>query len=237
MNNPLITVITVCFNAEKELEATMLSVLNQSFESYEYLIIDGGSKDHTVDIIKKYEDNPHVRWISEPDKGIYDAMNKGIRMAKGEWLNMMNAGDRFASNDVLEKVFANPIPEDKTFIYSDNFWDDGKGRLVRSNKDHRIMRLLHQCCIYKRALHQGHGLYVVTPKIIVSDLLFFLTIPENEFYKTDTVISVNSKGGVSSGLWCQEGYLCAMVAFRKFTFSQMILHYFSIRIKRFLHII
>ena len=98
-----ITIVTVCFNAEEILEQTMLSVLNQTYSDIEYLLIDGGSKDGTLDIIKKYSDR--VRWISEPDKGIYDAMNKAIKMASGEWINFMNAGDFFASTDVLEKVF------------------------------------------------------------------------------------------------------------------------------------
>ena len=91
---PLITIITVAYNAVKDIENTILSVLNQTYPNIEYIIIDGGSTDGTLDIIKKYEDKISY-WVSEPDKGIYDAMNKGTLKATGVWLNFMNAGDTF----------------------------------------------------------------------------------------------------------------------------------------------
>ena len=94
MNNPKITVVTVCYNAVKDIEKTILSVVNQTYDNIEYIVVDGGSKDGTVNIIQKYEDRI-TKWISEPDKGIYDAMNKGILMATGDWINFMNAGDYF----------------------------------------------------------------------------------------------------------------------------------------------
>lgn len=90
-NNPLISVVTVSYNAVLTIEQTILSVINQTYPHIEYIIIDGGSTDGTVDIIKKYA-NRIAYWVSKPDKGIYDAMNKGIRTAKGEWINFMNAG-------------------------------------------------------------------------------------------------------------------------------------------------
>ena len=82
-NNILISVVTVSYNAVATIEQTLLSVINQTYPNIEYIIIDGGSTDGTVDIIKKYADEI-VYWISEPDKGIYDAMNKGIKKANGE---------------------------------------------------------------------------------------------------------------------------------------------------------
>lgn len=226
-----ITVVTVCFNAESVLEQTMLSVLNQTYKNFEYLIIDGGSKDGTLDIIKKYSDK--VKWISEPDNGLYDAMNKGVKMASGEWINFMNAGDRFASNDVLEKIFAKEYPEDVKFLYSDNYYVDEKGNKTYAKHDHTIPSILHQSAIYRPSLHSQYGFYAVTPKIIISDFLFFCMVPEKFYKKVDTVISINTVDGVSgSALWCGTQRLCAMVVFRKLPFGQMLLKYVKFRIVR-----
>jgi len=94
---PLITVVTVVFNGEKYLENTILSVINQAYDNVEYIIIDGGSTDGTIDIIKKYEDKLDY-WISESDDGIYDAMNKGIDLVTGEWVNFVNSSDMLNGN-------------------------------------------------------------------------------------------------------------------------------------------
>lgn len=102
-DKPLVSIITVVKNGEHILERTIQSVLGQSHSCIEYIIIDGGSTDGTLDIIRKYE--KHITyWISEPDRGIYDAMNKGIDLSTGEWINFMNAGDRFYQTDTIQQV-------------------------------------------------------------------------------------------------------------------------------------
>ena len=103
MPSPLISVITVCYNAAPLIEETILSVLGQDYPNLEYLIVDGASTDGTLDIVRKYADR--VKFVSEPDKGIYDAMNKGLKKATGEWVNFMNAGDYFANDHVLSDIF------------------------------------------------------------------------------------------------------------------------------------
>lgn len=103
MNNPLISIITVSYNAVQTIEQTILSVINQTYENIEYIIIDGDSTDGTVDIIKKYADKI-AYWVSEPDKGIYDAMNKGISLSHGDYLNFMNAGDYFFNTSTISNI-------------------------------------------------------------------------------------------------------------------------------------
>lgn len=103
MSTILISIITIVLNDKTGLEKTIKSVINQSYENKEIIIIDGGSTDGSVDVIKKYE-NKIDYWISEKDKGIYDAMNKGIKVASGTWINFMNAGDFFINSSVLDNI-------------------------------------------------------------------------------------------------------------------------------------
>lgn len=102
-NLPLITVITVVYNNDKYLEQTIKSIIEQTYEAVEYIVIDGGSIDRTLEIIKKYN-NAIDYWLSEPDKGIADAMNKGIRLAKGDFIIFLHADDYFADKHSLEEA-------------------------------------------------------------------------------------------------------------------------------------
>ena len=118
-NIPKVTVITVTYNAETILEETLKSIINQNYNNLELIIVDGDSKDKTVDIIKKYE-RYITKWISESDKGIFDAMNKGIQMATGTWVNFMNAGDTFYSDNVLENITFKTFQENKVGLIYGN---------------------------------------------------------------------------------------------------------------------
>jgi len=101
-----ISIITVCYNSAKTIRDTFESVLNQTYSDIDYVVVDGNSSDETVSIIKEYEQklNGKMRWISEPDKGLYDAMNKGIKMAIGDIIGILNSDDYYASDDVLKQV-------------------------------------------------------------------------------------------------------------------------------------
>ena len=102
---PLISVVTITYNAGKVLERTIQSLVSQTFRDYEYLLIDGASKDDTLQIAEKYRQHIHYL-VSEPDKGIYDAMNKGLQAATGKYIWFMNAGDEFFDSQTLAHVFA-----------------------------------------------------------------------------------------------------------------------------------
>lgn len=121
---PWVSVVTVCFNAERAIELTMRSVLNQTYSFIEYIIIDGASTDRTQNIIRQIaplfeKKNYRFHYISEPDKGIYDAMNKGIGMACGEWINFMNAGDYFYEPNVISRIFERPVSAECSVLYGD----------------------------------------------------------------------------------------------------------------------
>jgi len=116
-SNPLVTIVTVTYNAGPWLPETIRSVQEQTFQDYEHVFVDGKSTDNTLDIIQQQA--PHAKCVSEPDRGIYDAMNKGASLAKGEWIIFMNAGDAFYDPNVLKLVFGDSSPnlEDYDFIY------------------------------------------------------------------------------------------------------------------------
>jgi glycosyltransferase involved in cell wall biosynthesis len=123
---PLVTIITVVFNGAKTLEQTIQSVINQAYQNIEYIIIDGGSTDGTLEIIKKYE--KHISyWHSKPDKGLYDAMNIGIGLATGELIGMINSDDWYELNAVELMVTAYQKHPKKTIFHADRFDIHEKG--------------------------------------------------------------------------------------------------------------
>lgn len=138
-----ITVITCTYNAEATIERTLQSVLSQTYENVEHLILDGKSKDSTCDIINRYigeakekQDAHEIKFISEPDKGLYDAMNKGLRLAKSDYLVFLNAGDTFPDESTLETV-ASSVGEGEVLpgvIYGDTDIVDEKGVFVRHRR-------------------------------------------------------------------------------------------------------
>lgn len=100
----MITIVTVCFNSEDTIEETMKSVLNQTYQDKEYLIIDGNSTDHTMDIVNRFRGYDCIRIVSEPDDGLYDAMNKSLNIANGNYILFLNSGDVFCDEKVLADI-------------------------------------------------------------------------------------------------------------------------------------
>lgn len=154
---PLISVVTVVFNGKKYLEETIKSVISQTYENIEYLIVDGGSTDGTLDIIKKYEGHIDY-WISEPDKGVYDAMNKGIQLATGEWINFMNAGDTFCEISTISDIFDTLDCSGYTILYGDCIVQyPGFERMKRAgelNALNKGMQFSHQSMFINTEFHK-----------------------------------------------------------------------------------
>lgn len=221
-NMQKISIITVCFNAANGIERTIRSVISQSFINKEYIIIDGGSSDNTLNIISKYR-NGVTKLISEKDNGIYDAMNKGIKYANGEWVIFMNAGDTFASPHVLSEILETDIPQNVDFIYSDTYIKSSNNEWIVCPMNFEKGALIHQCVIYKKKLHQSIGYYIVTPKLIISDYLFFIQVPRESVMKTSHIIAKYEGGGASSKFPAKTYALCADVVFRRRSFSELLI--------------
>lgn len=169
----MISIITPVYNGEKFIESCIKVVLEQNFPDIEHIIIDGGSKDSTVEIIKQYaEKYPHIRWISEQDQGQSDALNKGIVMAKGEILGLLNVDDFYEPNvlNKVNKIFSK-LPQPSLVVANCNIWDN-EGNLKQINKPNKlkITDLLlgwtfapppvnPSAYFYHKSLHDKIGLY------------------------------------------------------------------------------
>jgi glycosyltransferase involved in cell wall biosynthesis len=128
---PLISIITITFNAESSLETTIKSIIRQSYNNIEYIIIDGGSTDRTVETIKQYQD--HIQyWISEPDKGIADAWNKGIAASSGDIIGILNAGDYFLDTNYLNVVSDNLYVDQTIVCYGNTEIVSENGQNIRT---------------------------------------------------------------------------------------------------------
>lgn len=149
-NKPKITVVTVVYNGEQSIEKTIKSVINQTYANIEYIVIDGKSSDSTVDIIRKYNDKISL-WVSEPDKGIYDAMNKAIDIASGQWINFLNSGDVFYNNEVISKMFTTDYDFDVLYGGVILRWKFGD-ELCLPDKKKKEMPFCHQSCFTKTEL-------------------------------------------------------------------------------------
>lgn len=190
-STPLVSIITVSYNAIMSIEDTIISVINQKYPNIEYIIIDGGSNDGTVDIIKKYS-NKITYWISEPDSGIYDAMNKGIMIAKGEWINFMNCGDSFYDNSVIKTIFSNKISSD--VIYGNTCLLLKQGNYIVGPKELTIMKrqlpFYHQSSFVKTNLMKEF-LFDTKYKICADYNFFFHLWKKNYTFNYQNIIISN----------------------------------------------
>lgn len=205
-NLPLISVITVVYNGEKYIEQTIKSVVEQTYSNIEYIIVDGGSKDDTLNVLKKYE---HIidYWVSECDDGIYDAMNKGIQLCKGEAVKLINADDMLKTDSIEKcvKVFNENIEKDFVINgYIDRIDADGRSLAIWTNKNKIINNyngFNHPSWFVPISIYKQYGLYNTEYKIS-SDYEYYLRLKINnvEFITIEEPLVLFRLGGISYGM-------------------------------------
>jgi glycosyltransferase involved in cell wall biosynthesis len=199
--NPTISIITICFNCKADLRKTLENVAGLNYPNIEHIVIDGGSTDGSIEVIEEFQ-NQLFYHISEPDLGIYDAMNKGIIVATGAWINFMNAGDTFHNNDVLESIFQSKFLE-FDIVYGDTqiHYPNGFSRIKNvekaGTKVWRRLPFVHQSAMVKAELLKKRPFKIEFP--LCADFDFFLHehLSGAKFLKTDLIISDFYSGGVS----------------------------------------
>jgi len=197
------TIITVNFNNKDGLRQTIESVISQTYRDFEYIVIDGGSTDGSVDVLKEY-DRQIDYWVSEPDSGIYNGMNKGIAKAHGDYLNFMNSGDRFYDKDVLSRLTARPLEAD-LIVGRDYHFNEQSGCGFATILPPRISMLTfynqtlpHQSTFIRREMFDGCP-YDETFRI-VSDIKFYiqkLCVEGRSISLIDDIICRREPDGVS----------------------------------------
>ena len=172
-----ISIVTATYNSGKTVRDTFMSVLNQTYDNYELIVVDGGSKDDTLEIIRHYEPifKGRMKWISEPDRGIYDAMNKGIAMATGDVVGILNSDDFYSSCGILRMVASSMRNKNIDAVYGDVHYvhDNDLGKCVRyysSRAFHRVwMRFgfmpAHPSFYCRREVYEKYGTFDLSYKV------------------------------------------------------------------------
>lgn len=207
------SIITTTFNSSRTLRDTFDSVLRQCYKDIEYIVVDGGSSDGTVDIIKEYEPRfeGRMRWISEPDKGIYDAMNKGLALATGDVAGFLNSDDFFASDDVLSRVavaFGKDSSIDAVYGDVDYVRRDDVSKVVRhySSKVFKkgLMRLgfmpAHPSFYCRRELYSRFDISYKIAADFENLLRILFVNKANAMYLPFTFVTMRDGGVSSSGI-------------------------------------
>ncbi|MBQ8722812.1 MAG: glycosyltransferase [Opitutales bacterium] len=204
-----ISIITVSYNAKSTIERTIRSVLAQTHPDKEFVVIDGGSTDGTLEILKKYADKIDIL-VSEPDKGIYDAMNKGVAKASGDYLIFINADDYFYDEFVLERVAQAPHAD---FIFGDQYDEEDGIRELAQNLDaldvYHMFRgyFAHQSILAKRELFQKYGNFDLSYKICADwDWILRCLVNGATTTRINSPIAVFTVGG-ASGIAGKKGLL------------------------------
>lgn len=207
MDGPLVSIVTVVFNGAGVVEKTIQSVLNQSYKPVEYIIIDGGSTDGTVDLIREYEQQLAF-WVSEKDGGIANAFNKGIRAAKGKYIGLINAGDWYEPHAV-KQIFS--VPDADVVHSMVRYWKKDKAVYVQAGNDKHLrneMTINHPSVFIKKNCYDKWGLFNEQYQIAMDYDLMLRFLLKGADFSYINVVTVNMQfDGVSDVNWhkgCRE---------------------------------
>jgi len=208
MNSPVISIITIVFNGQRHLEQTIRSVLDQSYSNIQYIIIDGGSTDQSIDIIKKYEDRLYY-WISEKDNGISDALNKGISRATGDIIGIIHADDWYEPGAL--QIVADQF-RDADICFGDvQLWQGPKKEFIQKGNYQRLsleMTINHPTVFLKKAIYDRFGAFDIHYRCAMDyDLLLRLKVNQCQFTYIPKVLANMRWGGFSDKQWkmgCRE---------------------------------
>jgi len=204
MDTVKISLVTVVYNGEKTLERTIQSVCNQTLLPFEYLIIDGKSKDKTVEIAKQYEkDHPFIKVVSEADDGIYDAMNKGISMTTGTLIGLVNSDDWLEPNS-LEFIGQNYLQYGEGIYYGFQRIMEGEKEVIVERGNHEFLHrkmIPHPTCFVSKSVYLSYGNFDTSFRS-AADYELMLRFREHgiNFYPLDNVITNFQAGGMSSSI-------------------------------------
>lgn len=203
-DKPLVTVITVVFNGEKYLEQTIQSVINQTYDNVEYIIIDGGSTDETMEIIEKYNDVIDY-WVSEPDRGLYYAMNKGIALSRGEIVGLINSGDVYTGGAIHSVVQAH-LNHPSSILTGDSkiILSDSSKWIIASGKFDTLPygMIPHSAVFVPLSVYKKQGLFDTSFKIVGDyDFLGRCYSRTISFVRIDKILSIDSPRGVSGNYY------------------------------------
>lgn len=202
--NIKVSIITPCLNSEKTIRQTIESVLNQTYCNIEYILIDGGSKDATIDIIKEYQPRfeGRLRYVSEPDKGIYDAMNKGIKMSRGELIGIINSDDFYEIQSVERAVRTMTCDRYQVIYgYLRIIERSGVEKYVKITEDKLPMQMMpHPTCFVTRQTYIRYGLFLTQFKIAADYelILRFFKAGDVRFVLCPSIQASFRAGGTSS---------------------------------------
>ncbi len=227
---PTLSIVTVVFNGEKYLERTILSAIHQTYQNIEYIIIDGHSTDKTKDIILQYEDNIKL-WISEKDNGIYDAMNKGLEMATGDFVWFINAGDEIYNKNTVKNIFLNYSGEDAFY---------GTTQLVKEDGSNASVTKVPKYLTWKGLMHGmvvSHQSIILSSKCVDKYNLKYKIVSDQDWVisalkkcskikNTKLIMSKHLLGGLSDKNFFQGWKERLHITFKQYGIFVLLLNYF-----------